>query len=559
MAEISGWYYDLQQKYDTVSRITTVSLHANSAYESKDSWSYAEKGCQHKKWGDVDEDGYFIKPLCTAILNEEMNVSANNKWSDMGEDMIGSTWDNFRTHLAPFAPTVIEAIKNIVDQSDATINDKDLSNSTVANFMMGFAKMANKAFNGKGIHGGTADNSTNGEAWVAKYLNSALVSQGSRFTVYQGTDLNFSNMAMRFTLTPTWTEDGDFLTVHQQLKELYPYFFGEYVPADFHEVFGNTGATGAFADFIESKLSFQRPPGGYQSDHDNLDATQKGSLKLKLGAFYALCNVVVDNITLNFSKQLVKNPQLTYSNLDNKAISLKDPNLYISPFSCDVTLTLRPCTKYSDKALRSFVEGVGMLPELNQLASDLQTNLNSEKEVSNRLYKEYVNPKGNKLTESLTESKRAKRQRERQENRERRKEERRQNKENKKAEKEASQSSSVSERANKRKAESKSESPEIANTGKKTNAEKVAEKYEKDQQKIAARAEKQKQKQAEIAAKREAERAEKMTKEDFLNLEFAAIAEEQAREELRQFELNQKYEALDGNQTESFNKEDYVH
>lgn len=386
--EIRGWYHDLQQEYDTINRLTTVSLHANSKYRGVDDWVYAERG-KPSSLGEIDADGYFVKPICTAIFNEEFNVTASNAWSDMGSDMAGELWNTVRG-LAPYAGTVIEGLNKIVDEQKK-LSDKDraeIESSYAGVALMGLSKYAANFLTKGEISKEDAalrDNGENGEAWASKYLNSALTAQGSRYTLYQGTSTNFSNMTMKFTIIPKWSEDGYFLTVNEQLQELYPYFFGEYVPADFSKLFDK----GSKSEYVASKLCWQRPPGGYQSDLQFLDAVQKGSLKLKIGAYYSLCNVVVDNISLNFSKQLVKNPKALFDNIGKSNLKFDINNQIVSPMSCDVMLTLRPCTKYSVDSLKNSIEGAGMISELNQVTDTLQNNLQAEMKKSLSAY-EYI-------------------------------------------------------------------------------------------------------------------------------------------------------------------------
>ena len=73
-------------------------------------------------------------------------------------------------------------------------------------------------------------------AGASQFLNSSLVVQGSRFTIYQGTNTDFANLSMKFTLFSDWervsSEPGEpqfkFITVNQKLNRLWPYFQGYY-------------------------------------------------------------------------------------------------------------------------------------------------------------------------------------------------------------------------------------------------------------------------------------------------------------------------------------------
>jgi hypothetical protein len=83
---------------------------------------------------------------------------------------------------------------------------------------------------------------------------------------------------------------------------------------------------------------------GFKANIKNVDVVQEGTLLLKFGAYYMIDNLVVENATFNFSKQMTKNPQ-GYHNYGE----------ILSPLYCEVTIQLRPATKYSDISLKKFV------------------------------------------------------------------------------------------------------------------------------------------------------------------------------------------------------------
>jgi len=410
MSSLSGWYYDLYQNImdpteedpekTGINRLTTISLHANSVYISKDNWAYSEIANNRDKMvhqrdldpniGEMyDEDGYFYKPICTAVLQEDFQVTVQNQWSDMGDDKLGGFVNSLRANLAPFAGTVSEGLQKMVHSQQELIDSMsdEEKNSVTGQIITSLAWMADKA-NGL-VNGEGKDNSNHGEGRAAKYLNSALLINGSRFSIYQGSNLNFNNMGMRFTVIPKWDpETGVFITVPQQLRDMYMYFFGEYLQMDdilkdedfFVEAESSTKKEGDKKDGkkqdrseILSRITWQRPPGGYQADMSQLDAVQKGSLKLKIGGLYTICNVVVESASLTFSKQMVKNPRATFDTLmGNDQIGGSD---YLTPLSCDVNLMLRPCTRYSDQTFKSIIEGAGMQKEKEDLAKLLVDNI----------------------------------------------------------------------------------------------------------------------------------------------------------------------------------------
>ena len=150
---------------------------------------------------------------------------------------------------------------------------------------------------------------------------------------------------MKFTIFPKW-ENNQFLDVQNQVTKLYPYFIGQM--ESFEEATGvgeskegDSFLVGTAKDAANRCFMFQKPPGGYLTEMSGIDLIQKGTLKLKIGSFYEITNLVCSDVMLNFSKNMVKNPT----------------NQEISPLFCDVNITLRPSTKYSDKMLRAFVGG----------------------------------------------------------------------------------------------------------------------------------------------------------------------------------------------------------
>lgn len=413
MSSLSGWYYDLYQnimdpteddpEFTGINRLTTISLHANSKYVSKDNWAYSEianlrdrkdhQRGRDKQIGEMyDEDGYFYKPICTAVLQEDFQVTVQNQWSDMGDDKLGGFINSLRANLAPFAGTVSAGLFRMAGdqktvEEQMTEDEKNSISGQVILSLMWMAKKANEVVNGENGE----NNGNTGEGRAAKYLNSALLINGSRFSIYQGSNLNFNNMGMRFTVIPKWNpETGTFITVNKQLRDMYMYFFGEFLQMD--DILKRddtdedkqlikksaTDASGTDKSELLSRITWQRPPGGYQADMSQLDAIQKGSLKLKIGGLYTICNVVVESASLTFSKQMVKNPRATFDNLMSDGKTDIGASDYLSPLSCDVNLLLRPCTRYSDQTFKSIIEGAGMQKEKEDLSEILLGNLKHE-------------------------------------------------------------------------------------------------------------------------------------------------------------------------------------
>ena len=393
MSKLSGWYYDIHQDWQGINRLTTVSLHANSYYKKADSWGYSPKtgaaatdekmrepgtdtGRDDGHNPDFDEDGYYVEPICTCVLQEDFQITVQNQWTDMGEDNAGRFINSLRVNLAPFAGTITEGLKTMETKYE-NLSDRDkreLEGTIAGQILQPMISWLNKNVVG--------DNDR-----LAKYLNSAILVEGSRFSIYQGSNINFNNMSMKFVVIPKWDpETGIFISVTDQLKDLYHYFFGEFVSID-KEVVSDTK--------LRSRITWQRPPAGYQADMSQLDATQKGSLKLKIGGNYSICNVVVEAAQLVFSKQMVKNPRVVHEKLMNPTGDVSGSE-YLTPLSCEVTLTLRPCTRYSDRTLLNIVQGAGMNAEKEMLANKMLENLRHGMEdyanVGNEQGKSYLLP-----------------------------------------------------------------------------------------------------------------------------------------------------------------------
>lgn len=339
-AKVSGWYYDLQME----NKLTCVTLHPNQVPD----------GVKWKDVPDPDPDDetkpqYSLTPICSAIVNEDFNVSIANSWSDFGGDPIGSLWDQAKP-LAPYADTFVKGLGTIIEsQNNMSEEEKQRVDGSKAATAM--RKISEKLYDMSKKGGG--------DGGIVDYLNRSLVVQGTRFSYYSGTGVSFGNLSMKFTVFPTW-KDKTFITVNNQINALYPYLVGKFVKED--------ALKGDLKDFI----GWQKPPGGFQANIKDVDNVQKGTLKLKFGAYYSITNLVCQDATFNFSRQMVKNPKESQT----------DPNIpssIISPLYCDVSITLRPATKFSDESLRAFVTGKGRLKCIDETNGTLKGALSSEK------------------------------------------------------------------------------------------------------------------------------------------------------------------------------------
>jgi hypothetical protein len=336
---ISGWYYDLQLE----NRLTCATLHPYSELVNG-KWGKFVGG---KEKADDDVPEYRKEPICKAIITEDFNVSVANTWSDFGGDMIGQMWESIKP-LAPYVSAAKEMIRSAVDEydkADAATKNK-INESTVSRTLANVMKAMNDTFNNE-----------NSGLDITDYLNRALVVQGTRFSYYSGSGTSFGNLVMKFTLFPTFN-GKKYITVDKQVEKILPYCIGEYV----------TGADGLKTDeetqkIIDGMIAWQKPPGGFRANVKNVDVIQEGTLMLRFGAYYSITNLVIESANFNFSKQMTKKPDPTLS------------GEIISPLYCDVTIQLRPATKYSDKSLRKFILSRASTKTVTKVTNEMKKNL----------------------------------------------------------------------------------------------------------------------------------------------------------------------------------------
>ena len=301
-----GFYYDLQKN----NRLMAVTLHYN-ARKNGNTWDEVPN--------KDPETGYSKDALFTAILNEDFTVGISNTWDDFsGGNEISNFWNSIKP-MAPYVSFVGEKLKKM-----ESVADSDSFDGKVANFFKKGVEVVNRS--------GILDT-------AAKSLNNALVVQGTRFSYYGGTGVSFGNLGMKFTIFADWLPEGNgyvYKTVYQQLKDSFPYFMGTYTKMELGSEIKELN------DIANQFMGWQEAPGGFQANLETVDTVQKGTLMLKLGGYYKITNLVVSDVQLTLSKQMTKNPTQENS---------------ISPLFCDIMLTLKPATKYSDISLRTFISG----------------------------------------------------------------------------------------------------------------------------------------------------------------------------------------------------------
>lgn len=348
---LSGWYYDLQLE----NRLISATLHPNQILTKDGVW----RDVLEEK--DPDNDKYAKDPICTAIINEDFNVSVANSWSDFGGDMLGQMWESIKP-LAPYA----SAAETMIDKAVSDWNN--MNNSTNPEDMAKAQRIRESAMSQKMGELMTILNTKikNREINITDYLNRALVVQGTRFSYYSGSGTSFGNLMMKFTIFPTYDKEGKFKSVDSQVEKLFPYCIGHFVTGTDGVV--KTSSEKRDYSKIDEFIAWQKPPGNFRADVKNVDVVQTGTLLLKFGAYYMIDNLIVENASFNFSKQMTKNPK-AYKQIGNSDI--------ISPLYCDVSIQLRPATKYSDESLKKFVLGRGSTKTQEAINSELKKNVSN--------------------------------------------------------------------------------------------------------------------------------------------------------------------------------------
>jgi hypothetical protein len=285
---------------------------------------------------DGSHASYYAEPICSSIFSEDFNFSIANEWTSWDG---GNFLENLFKSVKPYAPMVGTMTKAL-----SGLNEKDVKGDW-AKWMTSGAKKLGEWLDDTGIE---------------STLNKALYIQGTRYSMYNGTSTNFGNMSMKFTLLSDWKPEYPgsktyrFMTVYDQFAYIYPYCTGLWEPD------GKAGPAHKFAErvltkkmqemtdpFITEYVGWQSPPGGFKSINRNIDVQQEGTLRLMLGGFYTIDNLVIKNISVNMSRQLCKCPVKGYDGL-------------MVPLYADIVIELQPVSVYTDVSLGRFLRSDGM-------------------------------------------------------------------------------------------------------------------------------------------------------------------------------------------------------
>ena len=355
-----------------------------------------------KKVG-LDVDGYFTTPICQSIASEDFQVSISNSWQDFAAGQQITDMFNQIRPIGAYLEWGQEKIDRIVNLT------KQAANSSVKNSFAGKAM---------GVVSSVVGGAANIAKGLKKVMGRSLVVQGTRFSYYCGTGIAMGNLGMKFTI---FGAPG--FPVHTQLESLYPYVIGHYIKFDPDEnIFsgdpaenqtqtvtttdedGNqvekevkddpgmvTAYKAAINETLEEFVGWQLPPGGFSPNIKDVDEIQKGTLKLRIGTYYSIPNLVVRDMSLNFSKQMMKSPDKKTDleivsphpreriyKLKSLGKSRRGINNEISPLFCDVQIQLQPVTKFSDTTMKALVDGSKTIKELSDVNSSIRENLDFE-------------------------------------------------------------------------------------------------------------------------------------------------------------------------------------
>lgn len=372
VVEDSGWYYDQQLS----NPFTSIRLMSNKELLWDDN---------NKKWAFKDTTDYgYITKVASSILTEDLQIDVVNSWGDGGiDELVGAGINNLIKPVTPYVGIISSAFKEM----NASQKSSGVQAIVESEENAPLSKILAKAIEALGTEDGKGQKALNA---LARLGSGNFMSQGCSFVYYQGSSTNFGNLGMRFTLFPNYDTSGEYLGVLEQVALLLPFCMGLIGEVNWDDVGAMAdGANAVYKTIKENSgdgivnqglqvaesvinsttkvakdlgvdkrlqrfIKWQNAPGGYTIDKpESIDSLYPGTLCLEIGPNYKIEGLVITNMNLNFSKQMVKNPNYFLSG------SSKSSNLEkaIEPLYCEVTLQLRPITKYSDRSLIKFVQG----------------------------------------------------------------------------------------------------------------------------------------------------------------------------------------------------------
>lgn len=372
-----GFYYDSQLEDPFLS----ISLHPNTYKDLfTGKWKlYSEKESLSPTMGG-DNDRYSKYPIARCIMTEDFTYSINNNWTDYnGGNPIENIFDQFKPY-APILGKGSESLKKGIE----SLAGKNYG-SSIVDMATGFGEKVAKIM-GNG----------------SNFLNNALMVQGTRFTYYSGSSVNFNNMELKFTVFSDWVEDQSgsskdtdkkikFQPVEDYISKLNDYVFGDYHPTGFKTGLENVD------NFIKEYVGYQTPPGGFTMDTQQitskgLNVILPGTMRLNIGGRYAISNLIIKNMSVNLSKVQAKDPRRGY---DGRTV----------PLYAEIYLQLGPACMVVNEGFNTILSHKGIKKDIIEPMEKIYAKILKEREkikidVDEELLKP-SSPKDNKVTVTL--------------------------------------------------------------------------------------------------------------------------------------------------------------
>ena len=335
-----GFYYDSQLEDPFLS----ISLHPNTYKDEKGEWKEYKSDILTPTMGG-DYDCYSKTPIARCIMTDDFIYSINNNWTDYnGGNAIENLFDQFK----PYAPILAKGAKGLEEGL------KSLMGNNYGSTLVNTANKVGKI---------TVDLLSKG----SNFLNNALMVQGTRFTYYSGSSVNFNNMELKFIAFSDWV-NGEFQSVDDYIKNLHQYVLGDY-----HPVMTGTGSKD-LDKFIGEYVGYQSPPGGFTMDTQQitskgLNVILKGTMRLNIGGQYAISNLIIKNMTVTLSKTRAKSPVINGGTV---------------PLYAEITLQLGPACMIVNQGFNSIIDHTGVKtdiidPMTKIYAAELDNKLKTDK------------------------------------------------------------------------------------------------------------------------------------------------------------------------------------
>lgn len=355
---MSGFYYDEQVN----NKLTMVTLHANTEEDGPPRYSKPWSGTKEK---DAPNQ-YGEDPIARSVINEDFQVTVTNSLSDFGGDPIGSLWNQAVKPIASYLNnrTLANDLSIITNKLNTTV--KNLNSKVNKDSILGVLAEKGEAVTtflaGQFNNGSSADGGIDYDGTfiskAASVASRSLILQGTQFSYYAGTGTDMGTLSMKFVIFSGYDQSGSYKSVEDQVNTLKWYVVGKFVPIE------------KAPNLVNGFAYWQIAPGGYIAGIKNIDDAQYGTLKLRVGPFYAIENLIIQSAQFNYSKTLCKRPD-------------KGDSTQLDPLYCEVTLNLKPVTKFSGDRVFEFAHGHRLTQYRQEFEKgELQTRLSALKGVN---------------------------------------------------------------------------------------------------------------------------------------------------------------------------------